>query len=172
MLPRWPGAPRPVLAGDLGIRTENTAKWLFEHRRGTWSLAAGRLVIIDEASLAGMLCLDSITAHAATVGAKVLLVGDWAQLNAVDTGGASSLLVSAREPAPELTDIRRFRNEWEKAASLGLRIGDSDVIDTYLAHHRVHDGGYGGVLDAAYRAWRADLAQGARHRATLRTLII
>lgn len=153
-------AAAEVLAGDLGISTENTAKWLFEHRRGAWLLTAGQLVIIDEASLAGTLSLDAITAHAAAVGAKVLLAGDWAQLNAVDTGGAFALLVSAREPAPELTDIRRFRNEWEKAASLGLRIGDTDVIDTYLAHHRVHDGGYDDVLDAAYRAWRTDLAYG------------
>lgn len=153
-------AAAEVLAEDLGISTENTAKWIYEHRRGTWSLTAGQLVIIDEASLAGTLTLDAITAHAAAVGAKVLLVGDWAQLNAVDTGGAFALLVGARDPAPELTDVRRFRNDWEKAASLGLRIGDTGVIDAYLRHDRVHDGGYDHVLDVAYRAWQADLTAG------------
>ena len=149
-------AAAEVLAVDLGISTENTAKWLYDHRHGAWSLTARQLVIIDEASMAGTLSLDAITRHAAEAGAKVLLVGDWAQLSAVETGGAFGLLVSAREPAPELTDVRRFRNEWEKGASLGLRIGDTDVIDTYLAQDRVHDGGYDDVLDSAYRAWQAD----------------
>lgn len=153
-------AAADVLAGDLGISTENTAKWLHEHRHGTWSLRPGQLVIIDEASLAGTLALDTITTHAAKAGAKVLLVGDWAQLAAVDAGGAFGMLVRDRDDAPELTDVRRFRNEWEKRASLGLRIGDTDVIDTYLNHDRITPGGYEDILEDAYQAWRADLAAG------------
>jgi conjugative relaxase-like TrwC/TraI family protein len=149
-------AAAEVLAGDLGISTENTAKWLFEHRQGTWDLERGQLVIIDEASLAGTLALDAITAHAREVGAKVLLVGDWAQLAAVDAGGAFGMLVRERGDAPELNDVRRFRNDWEKHASLGLRIGDTDVIDTYIDHDRITPGGYEEILEHAYQAWRAD----------------
>jgi len=108
-----PAAAADVFAQDLGISTENTAKWLHEHRRGNWNLTAGQLVIIDEASLAGTLALDAITTHATEVGAKVLLVGDWAQLAAVDAGGAFGMLVRDRGDAPELLDVRRFRNDWE-----------------------------------------------------------
>ena len=153
-------AAADVLAQDLGISTENTAKWLHEHRRGTWNLTVGQLVIIDEASLAGTLALDTITAHAADVGAKVLLVGDWAQLAAVDAGGAFGMLVRDRGDAPELLDVRRFRNDWEKHASLQLRLGDTDVIDTYLEHDRVTPGTYEDILDAAYQAWVSDQAAG------------
>ena len=153
-------AAADVLAGDLGVATENTAKWLHEHRHGNWNLTAGRLVIIDEASLAGTLALDTITAHAQEVGAKVLLVGDWAQLAAVDAGGAFGMLVRERDDAPELLDVRRFRNDWEKRASLGLRIGDTDVIDTYLAHDRITPGGYEEILEQAYQAWQHDQAAG------------
>ncbi|MBF9336195.1 relaxase domain-containing protein [Microbacterium lacticum] len=153
-------AAAEVLAGDLGISTENTAKWLFEHRQGAWNLKPGQLVIIDEASLAGTLALDAITAHAREVGAKVLLVGDWAQLAAVDAGGAFGMLVRERGDTPELTDVRRFRNDWEKHASLGLRIGDTDVIDTYIDHDRVTPGGYEEILEQAYQAWGADQAAG------------
>ncbi|WP_206680428.1 AAA family ATPase [Flaviflexus huanghaiensis] len=149
-----------VLAGDLGVATENTAKWLHEHRYGNWNLTAGQLVIIDEASLAGTLALDTITTHAQEVGAKVLLVGDWAQLAAVDAGGAFGMLVRERDDAPELADVRRFRNEWEKHASLGLRIGDADVIDTYLDHDRITPGGYEEILEQAYQAWQTDQAAG------------
>lgn len=153
-------AAADVLAQDLGIGTENTAKWLHEHRRGTWNLAAGQLVIIDEASLAGTLALDTITAHAANAGAKVLLVGDWAQLAAVDAGGAFGMLVRDRGDAPELLDVRRFRNDWEKHASLQLRLGDTDVIDTYLEHDRVTPGTYEDILDTAYQAWVTDQTAG------------
>lgn len=153
-------AAAAVLADDLGVSTENTAKWLHEHRNGNWALKPGQLVIIDEASLAGTLALDAITTHAQTVGAKILLVGDWAQLAAVDAGGAFGMLVRDRHDAPELTDVRRFRNEWEKHASLGLRIGDSDVIDTYLHHDRVSSGGYEQILEHAYQAWKTDQTAG------------
>ncbi len=153
-------AAAEVLAGDLGVATENTAKWLHEHRHGNWNLTTGQLVIIDEASLAGTLALDTITRHAREVGAKVLLVGDWAQLAAVDAGGAFAMLVREREDAPELTDVRRFRNDWEKHASLGLRIGDTDIIDTYLDHDRITPGGYEEILEQAYQAWSEDQAAG------------
>lgn len=155
-------AAADVLADDLKIATENTAKWLHEHRRGNWNLTAGQLVIIDEASLAGTFALDAITTHAQEVGAKVLLVGDWAQLAAVDGGGAFGMLVRDRGDVPELADVRRFQNEWEKQASLQLRIGDTDFIDTYITHQRVTPGGYDEILEAAYQAWRTDQAAGKK----------
>ena len=46
---------------------------------GVWSLAPGRLVIVDEASLADTRSLAVVVAHAETAGAKVLLVGDHLQ---------------------------------------------------------------------------------------------
>ncbi|MDA8298183.1 MAG: relaxase domain-containing protein [Actinomycetota bacterium] len=158
-------AAADVLAGDLGIGTENTAKWLYEHDHGRWDLRAGELVIADEASLAGTMLLDQLTTHAASVGAKVLLAGDPAQLAAVDAGGAFGLLVRHRNArdgagAPELADIRRFKNEWEKNASLRLRRGDTDVIDLYDEHGRIVGGDHDTMLDAAYHAWQTDIAAG------------
>lgn len=63
-----------VLAEDLGIPTENTAKWWTNHQLHGTTFQAGQLVIIDEASLAGTLSLDRITATATDAGANVLLV--------------------------------------------------------------------------------------------------
>ena len=121
-----------VLADDLGIPTENTAKWLDTHEHTGHTFTQGQLVIVDEASLAGTLSFDRITGLAAEAGAKVLLAGDYAQLHSVDAGGAFSMLVHDREDVPELVDVHRFTNEWEKTASLGLRHGRTEVIDTYL----------------------------------------
>ena len=149
-----------VLAEDLGIATENTAKWWQTHQTTGSTFKAGQLVIVDEASLAGTLSLDRITGLAAEAGAKVLLVGDYAQLQSVDAGGAFGLLVHDRGDAPELADVHRFTHEWEKTASLDLRHGHTDIIDTYDAHGRIHDGETEEIVDSAYTAWRADLLAG------------
>ncbi len=150
-----------VLADDLGIRTENTAKWWQDHHNTGASFRRGQLVIVDEASLAGTLSLDRLTAHTVEVGAKVLLVGDWAQLQSVTAGGAFSFLVHDRNDAPELLDVHRFVNDWEKTTSLDLRHGRPEAIDTYTAHDRINGGNTEAMIDAAYTAWRADALAGA-----------
>ena len=159
-------AAAEVLGDSLGVRAENTAKFLYEHHHGRWNLQAGQLVLVDESSLAGTLALDRITEHAAEVGAKVVLIGDWAQLSAVETGGAFGMIVRHRDQIPELTDVRRFANEWEKTASLGLRHGRTDALDEYQERGRLLDGDADAMLDAIYEAWRSDRDEG------LRTLMI
>lgn len=153
-------AAAQVLAEDLGIDCDNTAKWLHEYDHGRADFRKNQLVIVDEATLAGTLTLDRLTALATEAGAKVLLVGDWAQLQSVDAGGALPLLASARDDTPELTEVRRFTHEWEKAASLQLRHGRIEVIGTYMRHNRVKEGSAADMTDAAYLAWRAELRAG------------
>ena len=195
-----------ILAHELGVPTENTAKWLFETQRnaartaeiaqcatllrriGTrnprlaqtvarrrdeltsetarWQLRPGQLVILDEASLAGTVTLDRLAAQAKVAGVKILLSGDWAQLGAVDAGGAFRLLATARDDAPELGAIRRFTNRWERDASRRLRTGDAGVLPQYAHHDRLRDGDDDSMLDAAYAAWLSD------ERAGIRSLLI
>jgi conjugative relaxase-like TrwC/TraI family protein len=149
-----------ALADDLGVACDNTAKWLHEYGHGRTDLRAGQLVIIDEATLAGTTTLDRISGVAEAAGAKVLLVGDPYQLQSVEAGGAFALLVDRRTDAPELTDIHRFVNEWEKHASLALRRGEVEVISTYVRQKRVREGLTDEMLDRAYEAWRADCRAG------------
>ncbi len=153
-------AAAEVLAADLEIDTETTAKWLHELQAGKARLHAGQLVIVDEASLAGTHTLHRIATATAGADAKLLLVGDPAQLAAVDAGGAFRLLATDRDDVAELTDVRRFHHDWEKHASLQLRDGNPAVIDTYDRQGRLMDGYLDAMLDAAYDAWRADLAAG------------
>jgi conjugative relaxase-like TrwC/TraI family protein len=149
-----------VLAGDLGIPTENTAKWWQTHRDHGTGFTAGQLVIVDEASLAGTLALDRLVRVAADAGAKVLLVGDPAQLQSVDAGGAYGMLVADRADVPELTDVRRITAAWEKDATRDLRNGRIEAIDTYQAHGRIRAGETERMADAAYAAWQRDRALG------------
>jgi conjugative relaxase-like TrwC/TraI family protein len=194
-------AAAQVLGDELGIETENTAKWLTEYRRipeltarrdrlalnlarhayprspsaarlraklaetehaiSERRLKPGQLVMVDEASLAGTFTLDELVSAATTAGSKILLLGDHAQMSSVEAGGAFSLLVKDRgDLVPELTDIRRFSSEWEKAASVELRAGKTSAIEAYEAHDRVTGGERAELLDAIYAAWKADVEAG------------
>ena len=194
-------AAAEVLADELGIDTENTAKWIHESRRqrqrhaqiaalderlrattsnpstvlarrirtqladlqaehDQWGIHPGQLVLIDEAGLAGTLALDTIVRHAAAAGAKVVLIGDPAQLCSIEAGGAFAMLVRDRDDPPELSEIRRFTSDWEREASLQLRTGDPAAIATYRAHDRIRSGERTAMLDRLYAAWRHDTQDG------------
>jgi len=201
------------LAEELGIPTENTAKWLSEADRGPerlaeagrlralaaqfpaavsqaaeqraaeleaearrWQLAPGDLLIVDEASLAGTFALDRLVAQAREADAKVLLVGDPAQLGAVGAGGAFGLLIADRGCPPELSEARRFTKAWERRASAELRAGSPRAVDAYIGHSRVSEGDQAEVLAACYGSWKADVEAGksslmvAHDNATVREL--
>jgi hypothetical protein len=121
-----------------------------------WELRPGQLLVIDEASMCGTVALDQLTAQARVAGAKVLLAGDWAQLPAVESGGAFRLLAGDRADVPELTGVRRFIHEWERTASVQLRVGDVQAIDAYTTNDRIRGGTAADMMDAAYTAWAAD----------------
>lgn len=149
-------AAAQVLADELGITTENTPKWAADHEMGRWDFQQDQLLIIDEASLSGTFLLDRLTQHAAAVGAKVLLVGDRHQHGAVESSGAFGLIADSIEDRPELTEVWRFRNEWERQASLQLRLAEPEAIDEYARQGRIHGGDLTAMLDAAYEGWLAD----------------
>lgn len=152
-----------VLAESLGIQTENTAKWLHETAQGTdtrdgidYQLRPGELMIVDEASIGGTLALDKIRAQVHAAGAKLLLVGDWAQLAAVDAGGAFGLLAADRADVAELVNLHRFKAEWEADASKLLRLGKTAGLDPYLEHGRIEHGLDENIVAAAVEAWKHD----------------
>ncbi|WP_053384824.1 MobF family relaxase [Leucobacter celer] len=152
-----------VLAESLGIRTENTAKWLHETARGTdtkdgfdYQLRPGELVIVDEASIAGTIALDELRDQAHQAGAKLLLVGDWAQLAAVDAGGAFGLLATDRQDVAELVNLHRFKADWEVDASKLLRLGKTAGLDPYIEHGRITNGLDESIVAEAVEAWKQD----------------
>ncbi|WP_341358098.1 MobF family relaxase [Georgenia sp. M64] len=154
-------AAAQVLADDIGLGCDNTAKWVHDHARGRTDFRPGQLAILDEATLACTRTLETIATRAAEVGAKVVLVGDPAQLQSVDAGGAFNMLVQARgADLARLVEVRRFVHDWEKQASLALRDGDPAAIDAYAGHGRIVEGTTEAMVDAAYEAWQHDLAAG------------
>lgn len=124
-----------------------------------WQLRPNQLVIIDEASMVSTYQLAALLDQATGAGAKILLVGDPAQLDSIDAGGVLGWL-DRTGCAQRLSTVWRFTNEWERTASLKLRTGDIDVISEYKAHERISSGTYDAMVDDAYNHWDADIRIG------------
>jgi conjugative relaxase-like TrwC/TraI family protein len=120
-----------------------------------WRFHPNQLVIVDEASMAGTMELATLARETSKAGAKLLLVGDDAQLGAVDTAGAFRLIANETEAA-SLQEVWRFTAGWERDASLALRAGDLAVIDTYDDHERLTTGTPDDCEINAYSAWLTD----------------
>ncbi|MDO5744820.1 MAG: MobF family relaxase [Micrococcaceae bacterium] len=124
-----------------------------------WQFRPNQLVIIDEASMVSTYQLAALLDQATGAGAKILLVGDPAQLDSIDAGGVLGWL-DRTGCAQRLSTVWRFTNEWERTASLKLRTGDTDVITEYTAHERISSGTYDAMVDDAYNRWDADIRTG------------
>ena len=62
--------------------------------------------------------------------------------------------------ALRLTELHRFTDPAEAAASLALREGDPEALDFYLDHGRIHVGDVATTTEDAFNAWVSDRASG------------
>jgi conjugative relaxase-like TrwC/TraI family protein len=157
-------AAAAVLAEQTGIRTDTLAKltWSLDHGElPDWAAAVdpSTLLIIDEAGMADTLTLDTAVQFAIDRGASVRLVGDDQQLAAIGAGGVLRDIKHSYG-ALHLTELHRFTNTAEAAASLAVRDGDSRSLDFYLDHGRVHVGDAATTSEDAFNAWVSDRAAG------------
>ncbi len=136
---------------------QEAARLAATHQR--WCFHPNQLVIIDEASMVSTFQLAALAQQAKGAGAKILLVGDPGQLDAIDAGGVLGWL-DRQGLATRLSTIWRFREEWERASSLKLRAGDYTAIADYKQHRRIRHGSYLAMVDQAYLAWQADRRAG------------
>ncbi|BCW35965.1 TraA/ATP-dependent exoDNAse/relaxase [Arthrobacter sp. StoSoilA2] len=146
------GAFAAVLEQRIARLAAEQIQWLFKPHQ---------LVIVDEASMVSTQQLAGIVRQAQDCDAKVLLVGDPGQLDSIDAGGVLGWL-DRQGKAARLSSIWRFRNEWERSASLGLRDGDATVLGEYERRGRISHGRYLDMVDQAYSSWHADVLAGQR----------
>ena len=166
----WAAAGRPVvgitpsqsarntLAAGV-TESYNTAQFLGHlpgqrGARGPLAITKDTLLLVDESSMIPTPDLADMVALAEERSAKMVLAGDTGQLQAVENGGAMSLLAAelgyVQLPAPV-----RFRAAWEQAASLRLRAGDTSVLAEYDQHGRITGGDPEQMTDAAAAAYVA-----------------
>ncbi len=157
-------AAAAVLGEQTGIRTDTLAKltWSLQHGElPDWAAAVGpsTLVIIDEAGMADTLTLDAAVQFVIGRGANVRLVGDDQQLAAIGAGGVLRDIKHTHGTL-RLTELHRFTNPAEAAASLALREGKPTALTFYLDHDRIHVGDLAKTTEDAFTAWALDRSAG------------
>jgi hypothetical protein len=161
-------APSAAAAAQLRDHTGAPAETL---AKLTWSIHHGELpdwadridwstlVIIDEAGMADTLTLDTAVRFIIGRGGSVRLVGDDQQLAAIGAGGVLRD-IQASYGAVRLTELHRFADPAEAAATLALRDGRPEALGFYLDRRRVHVGDPTTTLDSVFNAWQADRSHG------------
>jgi AAA domain len=157
-------AAAAVLSEQTGIRADTLAKLTWSLRHGDlpdWAAAVGpsTLMIIDEAGMADTLSIDTVVQFAIGRGASVRLIGDDQQLAAIGAGGVLRD-IQQNYGALRLTELHRFTDPNEAAASLAVREGKPEALDIYLDHGRVHVGDVATATEDAFTAWISDRANG------------
>ncbi len=118
-----------AMGEEAGMPARTLAWFLARHRDaadglvGAGALAAlrqrfaGTVLVLDEASMVGTVQMQALMRIAETLGiGRLALVGDVAQLRAVDAGGPFRLLQRAGMPVAVMDEILRQRNPELKAA--------------------------------------------------------
>src|SRR4051794_14458199 len=137
------------------LANESAAEW----PRWIREIGPNSMVIIDEAGQAATTELTAAVRYVAERGGVVRLIGDDQQLAAVGAGGILRD-IQKEFGASTLSEVRRFDDPAEAAATLAMREGDAGALGFYADGARIHVGDLGSVADQAYDAWAADRAAG------------
>lgn len=105
------------LEESSGIQSRTLASWSrgWENDRGT--IGRGDVFVIDEAGMVGSRQLARFVGEAEARGAKIVLVGDHEQLQAIGAGAPFRAITEEIGHA-ELSEIRRQRVDWQREASV------------------------------------------------------
>ncbi|RWE78220.1 MAG: Ti-type conjugative transfer relaxase TraA [Mesorhizobium sp.] len=126
------------LESGSGISSRTIASLEHGWGQGRDLLTARDVLVIDEAGMVGTRQLERVLSHAADAGAKVVLVGDPQQLQAIEAGAAFRSL-HERYGGVEIGQVRRQREDWQRDATRDLATGKiGAAIGAYEAQGMVH----------------------------------
>ena len=109
------------LEESSGIQSRTLASWSRSwenpHSGDRYALGRGDVFVIDEAGMIGSRQLARFVGEAEARGAKIVLVGDHEQLQAIGAGAPFRAITEEIGHA-ELSEIRRQRVDWQREASV------------------------------------------------------
>ena len=160
------GIAAESLEGGSGISSRTIASLEHGWAQGRDVLTARDVLVIDEAGMIGSRQMERVLSAADAAGAKVVLVGDAEQLQAIEAGAAFRALTE-RHGAAEITEIRRQREDWQREATRELATGRTGAaLDRYEAAgmvmgHETREAARGALVDGwdAVRQARPEASQ-------------
>jgi len=107
------------LEESSGIQSRTLASWSRGWDNERHQLGRGDVFVIDEAGMVGSRQLARFVGEAEARGAKIVLVGDHEQLQAIGAG-APFRAIAEQIGHAELSEIRRQRVDWQREASVAF----------------------------------------------------
>ena len=105
-----------------GISSRTIASLEHQWSKGRDQLTSRDVLVIDEAGMVGTRQMERVLSHAADAGAKVVLVGDPQQLQAIEAGAAFRA-IHERHGGVEISEVRRQHDGWQQDATRHLATG-------------------------------------------------
>lgn len=126
------------LENGSGIASRTIASLGHQWEQGRDLLSPSDVLVIDEAGMVGTRQMERVLSVANDAGAKVVLVGDPQQLQAIEAGAAFRA-IHERHGGVEITEVRRQREDWQRDATRHLATGRTgEALDAYSGHGLVH----------------------------------
>jgi Ti-type conjugative transfer relaxase TraA len=126
------------LESGSGIASRTMASIERQWADGRDLLTNRDVLVIDEAGMIGTRQMERVLSEAEKRGAKVVLVGDPEQLQAIEAGAAFRS-IAERHGGVEITEIRRQREDWQRDATRYLATErTAEAISSYDRHGRIH----------------------------------
>lgn len=126
------------LEGGSGIASRTIASLEHQWAKGRELLDGRDVLVIDEAGMIGSRQMERLLSAAEKAGAKVVLVGDPEQLQAIEAGAAFRS-IAERHSHVEITQVRRQHEDWQRDATRHLATGRTGkALGAYEARGMVH----------------------------------
>lgn len=126
------------LVGGSGIASRTIASLEHQWANDRELLDARDVLVIDEAGMVGSRQMERLLSAAEKAGAKVVLVGDPEQLQAIEAGAAFRS-IAERHSHVEITEVRRQHEDWQRDATRHLATGRTgEALASYEARGMVH----------------------------------
>lgn len=126
------------LEESSGIQSRTLASWDMQWQMGKCELTHKEVLVIDEAGMIGSKQLARFISEADEKGAKVVLVGDHEQLQAIGAGAAFRA-VAEEVGFVSLEEVRRQRADWQKEASVAFASQrTAEGLEAYESRGHVH----------------------------------
>ncbi|WP_129791525.1 Ti-type conjugative transfer relaxase TraA [Sphingosinicella sp. CPCC 101087] len=121
-----------------GIESRTLASLEHQWAQGRELLTDRHVLVIDEAGMIGTRQMERVVSEARKRQAKIVLVGDVEQLQAIEAGAAFRA-IAERHGAVEITSIRRQVEEWQRDATRQLATGRTgEALSAYHEAGHVH----------------------------------
>jgi Ti-type conjugative transfer relaxase TraA len=122
-----------------GIQSRSIHAWEYAWKKGYEHLGQNDVLVIDEAGMVGARQMNRVVGKARSAGAKVVLVGDTEQLQAIEAG-APMRKIAEEIGQVTISEIRRQKEPWQQQATVDFATSKTKQgLDAYMQRGFIHE---------------------------------